>query len=66
MGKWKAVRLNLSKDRDAPIELYNLNKDPSEAKNIAARHEKIVNKIRPLFESARVPSDLFKLFPEKG
>jgi arylsulfatase A len=65
MGKWKAVRLNLAKNRDAPIELYNLNKDPSETHDIAARHEKVVNKIRPLFESARVPSDLFRLFPNK-
>ncbi len=67
MGKWKAVRLGLAKDRDAPIELYNLKKDPSETHNIADRHSRIVTKIRPLFESARNDSSLFPLFgkPQK-
>ncbi len=66
MGKWKAVRLNVKANRNAPIELYNLNKDPSETHNVSQRHERIIKKMTPLFESARVPSELFKLFEDEG
>ncbi len=62
MGKWKAVRLNLAADRDAPIELYNLNRDPGETRDIAARHPKIIRQLQPLFQTARIESALFPLF----
>jgi arylsulfatase A len=62
MGKWKAVRLGLRRDRNAPLELYNLKKDPSETDNIAERHPRIVYKMRPLFELEHSPSELFPLF----
>ena len=43
--QWKGVRLNVSKQKDAPVELYDLNKDPSEKINLAAEHPDIVKKI---------------------
>lgn len=66
MGKWKAVRLNLAAHPNAPLELYNLNKDPGETDDIADGHPRIVKKLRPLFDSARRDSPLFPLFGKAG
>ena len=66
MGNWKAVRLNLAKDPNAAIELYDLSRDIGEENNIAALHPDVVGRIKPLFTSARVESEVFTLFPEKG
>lgn len=43
IGDWKAVRLDMSDNPSAPIELYNLSSDPGEQVNIAAQHSDIVN-----------------------
>ncbi|MCB1066501.1 MAG: arylsulfatase, partial [Verrucomicrobiae bacterium] len=37
-GDWKALKRNLRKDPDAPLELYNLATDRSETTNVAATH----------------------------
>ena len=65
MGDWKAVRLNLAKNPDAPIQLYNLSKDIGETKDIAAQPPDVVKRIKPIFTSARVESGLFTLFPKR-
>ena len=65
MGDWKAVRLNLAKNPDAPIQLYNLSKDIGETKDVAAQHPDVVKRIKPIFTSARVESGLFTLFPKR-
>ena len=61
-GDWKAVRLNVKKEKNAPIELYNLIEDPSESKNIADLHPDIVQEMAGLFKEAHVPNSVFKLF----
>jgi len=60
-GPWKAVQLNLQKNADGPIELYNLNKDPGESKNIADRHPELISKAKTLFEQAHTPSDVWPI-----
>ena len=65
MGDWKAIRLKVAKDPNAPIRLYDLAKDIGETKDIAAQHPEVIKRIRPLFKSARVESDLFTLYPGK-
>ncbi|AQT67342.1 Arylsulfatase [Anaerohalosphaera lusitana] len=62
MGKWKAVRLNVKKNPEAPIELYNLNKDIGEQNNVADQHLEIVAKMKEIMEKAHTPSEKFKLF----
>ncbi len=59
MGDWKAVRKNLFKDPNAPIELYNLKEDIGETTDVADQHPDIVEKIREIMKSARTPSRAF-------
>jgi arylsulfatase A-like enzyme len=65
MGDWKAIRLKVKNDPDAPIQLYNLKQDIGETKNIAATHPNVVKQIAPLFQEAHTPSERFPLFAKK-
>lgn len=62
-GNWKAVRLNIRKDPDAPVELYDLSKDPGETSNVAARHPDLVKEMKALMEQSHEPNAVFPLFP---
>ncbi|MBW6481124.1 MAG: arylsulfatase [Bacteroidales bacterium] len=62
MDKWKGVRLNVSQNRNAPIELYNLEEDIGERNDLAAQHPEIVEKIDRIMREAHVPSELFPFF----
>ena len=44
-GNWKGIRLDVNKNSDAAIELYDLQKDPGEENNIAAKHPDIVKQV---------------------
>lgn len=60
MGKWKGVKYNVKKHPDKPIELYNLEKDPGETNNVAAKHPEIVSGIEDVLKTARTKSEVFK------
>lgn len=57
-GKWKGVRRNVRKQREGPIELYNLEEDLAEANNVAEAHPEIVAQITQLMREAHTPSEL--------
>ncbi len=57
MDDWKGVRLNVAKEPDGPIELYNLKDDIGETKNVAAQNPTIVEKIEKYMKAAHVPSE---------
>lgn len=59
MGDWKAVRFNLHKNRNAPMELYNLRTDPSEKHNVAAKHPEIVEKVLEILKREHSSSELW-------
>ncbi len=65
MGRWKAVRLKVSKKSNAPVELYDLDNDPGEQKDIAAEHPDIVKKMITIMKEARTSNEAFKLFPSE-
>jgi arylsulfatase A len=53
MGRWKAVRLKSG----GPIELYDLESDPGEERDVAGTKPDIVAKIEAYLEKARTPSE---------
>ena len=53
MGDFKAVRLDVFKDPDGPLELYNLKNDIGEKNNVAAQHPEVIAKIETLMKTAR-------------
>ena len=58
MGRWKGVVKPLGGSR---VELFDLQTDISETKNVAAENEDIVKKIRAAIKEAHVPSPLWKV-----
>lgn len=62
---WKAVRLNVDANKNAPIELYDLNNDPYETTNIAEKYPKIVQKMEKFMEESHTKSVLFPFQWEK-
>lgn len=61
---WKAVKLNIRKNQNAPIELYDLSKDPKELINLASEYPEIVKEMNQVFKSARVESSIKPFFKE--
>lgn len=63
-GNFKAVRLNVSENPDAEIELYDLANDLGEAKNIASQYPDAVRAMEKLFREARTDSRVFPLYKQ--
>lgn len=57
MGDWKAVRLS----PEAPLQLYRLDEDLGEKKDIAAEHPEVVAKIETYLKTARTESEHWPL-----
>jgi arylsulfatase A len=53
MGRWKAVRLK----NGAPLELYDLQTDRSEEREVAAAHPDVIAKIEAYLKTARSESE---------
>jgi uncharacterized sulfatase len=51
-GRWKAVWLNTKKQPDAPPELYDLDADIGETKNVAAAHPDVVGRLTAFAKEA--------------
>ncbi|AHF15137.1 arylsulfatase [Niabella soli] len=58
---WKGIRLNVSTNSSAPIELYDLEKDPAETVNVAAQHPDIVKEIDRFMKQDHVETPDFPL-----
>jgi arylsulfatase len=59
LGTWKAVRQNLLKDPAAPVELYDLERDPGETTDVAASHPEIVSELKAILAREHRPSAEF-------
>jgi len=58
-GRWKAVRLQVERDPNGPLELYDLQADPQEKDNIASEHPDIVGRMAQIMAEAHTDSDVF-------
>lgn len=56
-GDWKGIRLDVRKDQDGPIELYNLAEDLDESHNVASEHPDVVATIRECMNRAHGESE---------
>ena len=55
MGDWKGVRLKVH----GPLELYNLQDDPGEQRDVASRQPEVVARIEAILRNARTESKEF-------
>ena len=55
-GDWKAIQLNIAKNPDSPIAIYNLAKDLQEENDVSADHPELVEKAKAIFAEAHTPS----------
>ena len=62
MGKWKAIRTDLAKG-PSPLQLYDLEADLAETRNIASENRDVVAKIEKIMAENHRRSELF---PIKG
>lgn len=65
-GQWKAIQLKVSKDKDAPIALYNLKTDPRELKDVSKQHPELVDTVKKTFKKAHTRNDRFSFPWEKN
>ncbi len=58
-GKWKAVRYNVLRNPNSPVQLYDLSTDAGEQNNIAEQYPEIAGEMEEIMKNARTPSDVF-------
>jgi arylsulfatase A-like enzyme len=56
-GDWKAVRLNVQKNPDAPVELYHVGRDPGEEHDVSAQHPDLVREMIAIMKAEHVDPD---------
>jgi arylsulfatase A len=57
MGDWKGVRLEIRRQDDSPVQLFNLASDPNETTDVSSENPDVVREIRAIMD-ARRPSEM--------
>jgi arylsulfatase A-like enzyme len=63
IGQWKGVRLDVKKNANAELELYNLTDDPQERKNVALQHPEVIKQLTAMMKEAHMPNPDWPLLP---
>lgn len=63
-GNWKAVKYDVFKNANAPMELYNLKEDLGEENDVSQMQPEVVREMQAIFDSARTDSDVFTFSSE--
>ena len=58
MRRWKGIRQEIAKRADAPIDLYDLERDGTESNDVAAANPDVVKRIEALMKTSRTPAVL--------
>ncbi len=61
---WKTIRLNVMENRDNPIILFDLEKDPYEENDVSSLNPDIVQEMDKLMKSSRVDNPQFPFYRE--
>ena len=59
MGKWKGIRLNVRKNPNSPVELYDLSKDIGEKNDISSKYPQIVSKMETAMKDSHRGNPIF-------
>lgn len=60
MGKWKGIKRSVTKNKNAPLELYNLDDDTGEKNDVSDKYPEIVKKIESIIFRQRTMPELEK------
>lgn len=58
IGKWKGVKSNLKKDRSAPWELYDMEKDEKETTDLSSQHPDLIQRMEEILKKEHRPSHI--------
>ncbi|WP_298707608.1 sulfatase/phosphatase domain-containing protein, partial [Chitinophaga sp.] len=58
MGKWKAVKTGLKQDRNRPWELYDLDADPAEQRNVAEQQPALLRRFDDIVKKEHRPAHI--------
>jgi arylsulfatase A-like enzyme len=65
MGKWKAVRLGVSKDARAPVMLFDITKDIAEQNDVAGKFPEVAARAARIMAEQHEKSDVYRLLPDE-
>jgi arylsulfatase A-like enzyme len=65
MANWKGIKLDVNKNPDAPIELYNMADDIGETNNIADQYPEIAEQIQKTMQEAHTSAPDWPLLSEE-
>lgn len=60
-GKWKAVRQSVKRKKPGAWELYDLEADRAESRDLAGDHPEVVKRLEEAFRADRTPNPRARL-----
>ena len=58
LGKWKGVKSNMKKNKNAPWEIFNLEKDEKETTDLATKYPNLIIQFEQILQQQHFPSEV--------